>query len=142
VYLVDHGLEFALKELSGSTDRVFGVPCVFRSGEPVLFHDAAVATHLFYIAREAVHNAVKHAQAETITIELSRDDETVTLRIEDDGSGIPEVPDGDGMGLRIMGFRARMIGASLGIESEPGRGTAVSLSIINDLNEANSSDDC
>ncbi|MBI5419848.1 MAG: cache domain-containing protein, partial [Deltaproteobacteria bacterium] len=132
VHLADNGLEFALGELAENTRTIFGVPCVFRAEEQVPVDDNAVATEIFYIAREAIHNAVKHAEAKAITVELGSADHGLVLRIRDDGRGISQPPDGEGMGLRIMAFRASMIGASLRVESSEGNGTTVTLTIAGD----------
>jgi signal transduction histidine kinase len=73
-----------------------------------------VATQLYSIAREAVSNAVKHASARSIRISLEGDDETVTLRVQDDGIGMQQRPiDPQGMGLKIMRYRAGLINAHL-----------------------------
>jgi signal transduction histidine kinase len=82
---------------------------------------------LFRIAQEAVNNAVKHGRAKHIIISLSfRNDQTV-LTIEDDGAGLAPPPDrGKGMGLHIMSYRAKMIGASLNVKKRLPAGTTVS----------------
>jgi signal transduction histidine kinase len=132
VHLADNGLEFALQELAENTETIFGIPCVFEAEEPVPVADNAVATEVFYIAREAVHNAVKHARAKAITVDLGKSDGSLVLRIRDDGQGIAAPPDGAGMGLRIMAFRASMIGALLRVDGSEGRGTTVTLTIAGD----------
>ena len=88
------------------------------------------ATQLYYIAREAAHNAAKHAHAGAIIIRLKADERAVRLIIEDDGTGISA--DGHktaGMGLSIMRHRARVIGADLDVTSNEKRGTTVSCTL-------------
>jgi PAS domain S-box-containing protein len=131
VHLVAHGLETALKELAEKTEEIFGISCVFKSDEWVLVHDNIVATHLFYIAQEAVQNAIRHGKADRILIELSSRDNTIALTIRDNGQGIPEAIPGKGMGLRIMGYRARLIRSSLEIWRDAAGGTIVSCSLRN-----------
>ena len=87
--------------------------------------DNTVATQIYLIAKEAVANAVKHAQAEHVEIELSRYDHRVTLLVRDDGVGIGEPSEGDGMGLRIMRHRTALIQATLEIEPVDKGGTLV-----------------
>ncbi len=111
-------------------EPMLSVSCVFRCREHVLISDNIVATHMFYIAQEAVHNAVRHGKAKQITIYLSKEGNKIALKITDDGLGIPEVIETDGMGLRIMGFRAKMINASLDIGSGENGGTTVCLHLI------------
>lgn len=83
-------------------------------------------SHLYRIAAEAVANAAKHADAHTITIRLTIDDGDLVLSVEDDGVGIPDAPiPTDGVGLRMMRYRADLIGAQLVIEPGEGGGTVV-----------------
>ena len=131
VYLVDHGLESSLRELAANTESVFGVACRFLNEAPVLVRDNLVATHLFHIVQEAVHNAVRHGQATAITITMGVDGDRLKLSIYDDGRGIPSDLETSGMGLRIMGFRANMISAVLDILSPEEGGTVVQVSLSN-----------
>jgi PAS domain S-box-containing protein len=131
VHLVAYGLETALKELGSKAEEMFGVSCLFKGDQPVLVHDNTVATHLFYIAQEAVHNAIKHGEANQILIELSSDDNGIVLEIRDNGEGMPETFPSTGMGLRIMSYRAKLIGASLEIKRDEGKGTLVKCSLRN-----------
>ena len=93
------------------------VSCRFQCLTPVLIHDDAVATHLYYIAREAVNNAIKHGHARQIFIRLAADDHQGALTIQDDGCGIGRLAPGNkGMGLHLMSYRARMVGGSLEVQ--------------------------
>lgn len=85
VHLVAYGLESALEELCANVSELLQIPCRRLCKESVLIHDNTVATHLFYIAREAAQNAVKHGMPERIAIELSSRDGLVTLTITDNG---------------------------------------------------------
>jgi len=125
VHLVAYGLESSLRELCINTGKVFNIPCDLRCKDTVLVHDNTVATHLFYIAREAVQNAVKHGMAKRIFIDLSSDDGVITLGIADNGLGMQEAMLTKGMGLRIMSHRAKMIGGSFEIKRGPAGGTVV-----------------
>src|SRR5204862_7999285 len=84
-----------------------------------------VATHLFRIAQEATSNAVKHGAAQNISIELDCSSTDVILVIRDDGRGFIPRDDSSGMGLRIMSYRAGMIGGSVEVQSTEGQGTKV-----------------
>jgi PAS domain S-box-containing protein len=66
------GLSAALKELAAQSSEVFGIECRVRCPRPVLVGDSEEATHLYRIAQEAVHNALRHGQAKQITISLTR----------------------------------------------------------------------
>ncbi len=126
VHLVSNGLEFALAELSRSASDIFGISCTFNCLKPVPIHDNTRATHLYYIAKEAIHNAIEHGNANGITIDLKNNNGTVSMDIRDNGVGIAEGVTGTGMGLRTMNYRAKMIGASLVVEPAEAGGTMVS----------------
>lgn len=74
--------------------------------------DLYLFSNLLGIFKEAVANVVKHARARTVTLELQVDAEAFTMRISDDGAGLPEAP-GGGRGLPNMSARARNLGARL-----------------------------
>ncbi len=125
VYLVDRGLEVSLRELAMKTESYFGVHCRFGAGANVEVRDNTTATHLFYIVQEAVNNAMRHGKARNIAIELVRRKDHLVLSVDDDGRGMREDAETGGMGLRIMGFRAKMINGTLEIHSGEGEGTLV-----------------
>ena len=129
VHMVAHGLETALQNLADRTASLTGLTCRFINPAGVSLKDHSVATHLFYIAQEAVHNAVKHAGARSITIELLKKKARLALRISDDGAGLPEQLPKAGIGLQIMQYRARIIGAGFDISSDHGHGTMVQLAL-------------
>jgi signal transduction histidine kinase/ligand-binding sensor domain-containing protein len=91
----------------------------------------AVEYNLLRIAQEAVTNSVKHASARTIEVCLSSTPEQLRLCVKDDGLGLKDANGANGRpghyGLIGMRERAAQIGADLRIDSEPGRGTSVSL---------------
>ncbi len=128
------GLMIALDDLTSRTSGLFGLPCSFVCRNPVHIHQPAVATHLFRIAQEAVTNAVKHAHASQIEIKLSSNNRSTELSIRDDGTGIPifdPVVESTGMGMRIMNYRADMIGGTLQIQrNASGAGTTVTCTIL------------
>ena len=86
------GLMSALQQWAGEVEDLFGISCRFQCFTPVLIHDDTVATHLYYIAREAVNNAIKHGHARQIVIRLAADQEQGALSITDNGSGIAGHP--------------------------------------------------
>jgi PAS domain S-box-containing protein len=121
-----HGLMSALKRWAVEVEDLFHISCTLRVDKPVLIHDANMSTHLYRIVQEAVNNAIKHGQAKNVVISLFARKEYGTLRIENDGVGMPEHSTNDsGMGLQIMNYRARMIGGSLKVENGAARGITV-----------------
>src|SRR5271156_6520406 len=120
------GLMSALQQWAGEVEDLFAVSCRFQCFTPVLIHDDTVATHLYYVAREAVNNAIKHGHARQIVIRLAADQRQGALTIQDDGHGIGSIPAGNkGMGLHLMNYRARMVGGSLEVRRVATGGTMV-----------------
>jgi two-component system sensor histidine kinase NreB len=131
VALEDEGLASALGELAESTASLARVRCVFRCPRKVSLSDSHVASHLYRIAQEAVSNALKHGRARSIIITLSKRDGRLKLGVTDDGAGFSiDAAAGDGMGLRVMRYRAGLVGAQLEIKSTPRRGTRVECSVV------------
>ncbi|MFB6247339.1 MAG: PAS domain S-box protein [Salinibacter sp.] len=125
-----NGLGEALRRLATNAERLFDVDCTFQEVEQALVHDNTSATHLYRIAQEAVNNAVRHGEADRITIALAAGAEQIRLRVRDDGIGFEaeDAPDA-GMGVRIMNYRARIIGGTLDVSSALGEGTVVTCTL-------------
>ncbi|MBI4401247.1 MAG: sensor histidine kinase [Nitrospirae bacterium] len=88
------------------------------------------ATHILYIAREAMSNSLRHSGARTGFVSLRRDAGCVRLEVTDDGGGFDAtIPEERGQGLRNIVARARKLGAHVEVISEPGRGTRIVLDI-------------
>ncbi len=120
------GLTSALGELSETTKNLFGVSCTFKCDESVLIDDTVVAINLYRIAQEAVTNAIRHGKAKNVLVELSSSGDRSTLTVENDGLDFPELQaECKGMGLKIMDYRAEMIGGSLNIRKGDNGGTIV-----------------
>jgi signal transduction histidine kinase len=93
-----------------------------------------VAIHLYRIAQEAASNAIKHGKARRIDISLAAKDHSVTLTVNDNGIGLSrKLPKRKGMGLRIMRYRAEVIGGALVVEPVPGGGTRVVCTVAEGL---------
>jgi PAS domain S-box-containing protein len=122
-----HGLMSALKQWAAEVEDLFNISCCLQIVEPVLLHDATMSTHLYRIAQEAVNNAIKHGQAKNIVISLLARNGYGILKIENDGTRLPEpsASSDPGMGIEIMNYRARMIGGSLRVESGGECGVAI-----------------
>lgn len=81
--------------------------------------------HLTLLAKEAMHNALKHSRAATVSLSIAITDSAVDLEVRDDGRGFdPEAPE-SGRGLHNMRTRATELGGRLAIVTAPGRGTSV-----------------
>jgi signal transduction histidine kinase len=130
---VQEGLMTALQKLAEDTGDLLNVPCCLICESPVLLTDNTMATHLYYIAKEAVTNAVRHGRPGHIEMRLGRPDGDLCLAIVDDGVGLPgesaEAGTTTGLGLKIMQYRASMLGASLEIRRGDSGGTKVVCSL-------------
>lgn len=131
VELDSRGLSAALERLSGQASYLLGIRCVFEQSGSAEVKDSSVATHLYRIAQEAVSNAARHGRASYVKVSLvATGDHMVRLRIHDNGSGFDEQDtEHSGQGIRIMQHRARIIGASLEISSDPAHGTTVTCTL-------------
>jgi PAS domain S-box-containing protein len=119
-------LQSALYEMAAGITRLFKRPCHFACPRRVVVPDVHAATHLFRIAQEAVNNASRHARAKHIWIRLQRNHGGIRLRIEDDGCGLPAGgSQPKGLGLKIMSYRASVIGARFSIAPRQGGGTRI-----------------
>ena len=128
-----NGLMSALQELASNTGKLFHVACRFECPQRVLVRDHAAATHLYRIAQEAINNAIKHAKARQIAVRLTAQGNQANLTVSDDGCGFVANPEKtSGMGLRIMKYRAGIIGSTLEIRRANGGGTLVSCAFKSD----------
>ena len=127
--LDDLGLVNALIALCRRIDAQDG-PAVRRELQgslPVLAPDVELV--IYRIAQESLTNALRHSHAQTVDVSLRSDAEMITLRVADDGVGTPMDLPTDTAGIAGMRERALLVGGRLSIESRPGRGTEVHLSI-------------
>lgn len=148
VELEANGLSAALNRLAHNAERLFGIECSFTSSgnvEAAALSDP-IPTHLFRIAQEALSNAVRHGRARHVSITLAYGIGQLRLRVEDDGAGVPmtlrtgglERPadsppmhqdENRGMGIRIMHYRARVMGGALEIRPGTAGGTVVTCTL-------------
>jgi PAS domain S-box-containing protein len=126
VELSGAGFDAALAEFAADISRRAGVSCQWCADARTDVRDVIVASHLFLIVQESVQNAIRHGQANNITIDLTNMGDHVSLKISDDGSGLPkELGPGKGIGLRTMKYRADIIGAELTVRRGEKGGTVV-----------------
>ena len=91
---------------------------------------------VYRIAQEGLTNALRHSDARSVTVSLKADAETLTLRVADDGTGMPPQLPGGTVGIAGMRERALLVGGRLSIESRPEQGTEVRLTIPVDGEDA------
>jgi PAS domain S-box-containing protein len=124
------GLVNALQDL---VDReIWRTPCRLQVRPSFRIDDDLAAAHLYRIAREAVINANKHAQAREIVVKLEKSGQGMALRVIDDGVGCSDESKlKHGLGFHIMNYRAQLVGGRLEIGSSRRGGTCVSCYLPN-----------
>jgi nitrate/nitrite-specific signal transduction histidine kinase len=134
--LDDEGLAGALRQRLDAVENRVGITTQL-SVEGGLDLPAAIEEGLYRIAQEALTNALKHAFASTVRVLVNGGPEAVTLEVIDDGGGFdPASCDGlGGLGLVSMRERAEELGATLTIDSAPGLGTRVKVTVGRERNE-------
>jgi signal transduction histidine kinase len=124
--LEGEGFLDGFRELAVNISERFKVSCELECNSTFPIQAPNGAIHLYRIAQEAITNAIKHGKAGNIVIHLERKADVLRLEIVDDGVGLPaNARSTQGMGLRIMAYRASMVGASFNVERMPTRGTRV-----------------
>jgi two-component system sensor histidine kinase UhpB len=123
------GLTEALKHLAQRCTDMYGLQCTFTTGDQKLPDlEEGAATHLYRVAQEATTNAARYARATAIAIDLRTIGRKLQLSITDNGIGLSAglAQGRPGLGLKIMEYRARMLGGTIAFE-EPGQGTRIVL---------------
>ncbi len=126
----EKGLEAALERLKQNAEKLFDIECSLEVLGNIDFDDATQAIHLYRIAQEGVSNAVKHGTATKVSVHLASTENHIRLRVVDNGTGFSENWDSEGgLGVRIMQFRARLIGGNLEISDVPEKGATITCTI-------------
>jgi signal transduction histidine kinase len=119
-------LPAAFDGLAKHAAELFKISCQFEAEGSLPPLESNIASQLYKIAQEAVTNAIKHAKASRVGISLANGSDAVILTVHNDGLPFPNLKGSStGMGLRIMNYRANLIGASLEIKGAGTRGTRV-----------------
>lgn len=130
--LDDLGLEAAFRSYFKWTEKNYGISIHFASSIGTGRFTSEVETVMYRICQEAILNAVKYAMVDTIFVEIKQDEKILNLVVRDFGEGFDPHHNqvkGTGLGLYGMRERAELVGGSWSIESRPGEGTAVRLSL-------------
>lgn len=122
------GLERAITDLLSRQEDLYGIKCEgdlqvsSRLEEQLPAH---VAIQLYRITQEAVANAIKHSDCDSIEVGLKMIENCLELSIRDDGKGMQPNDESEGMGFFTMKRRAEVVGASLSVSAEIGEGTEI-----------------
>jgi len=123
--LQEESLPAALRALCKDEEGLAEWTISFQGDAGPVPIDRNVAAHLYRIAREAVVNARKHAGADHVEMKLEAEAGPVVLTVRDNGAGPPAEGFSDGLGVRLMRYRADLIGASFWIGPAEDGGTVV-----------------
>jgi two-component system, NarL family, sensor kinase len=128
--LLKSGLSMAVRDFIDKIDetRLKVTLETFGLQQPL---PADIEAVLYRVIQESVNNVIKHAGATALDIQLHKDEESITVTIEDDGKGfdIKQVPEDGGIGLKSVNARVAYLNGKVDYESAPGRGTLVAIYI-------------
>jgi len=131
--VLDLGLQAAIEWQIEEFRRRSGIQCIMLVENEHLDRDLEerCATALFRILQESLTNIIRHAQATQVEVALHRNDAAFLMRIADNGIGMPQAPGigANSFGLQGIKERVHMLGGELKIDTAPGNGTALSVSI-------------
>jgi signal transduction histidine kinase/CheY-like chemotaxis protein len=133
--LDDLGLAASIRSHLDRTSRCAGFVGSFAADPPEIRLTADIETECFRVAQEALTNVVRHAGARRVEVVLSRRDESLELIVRDDGAGFDvaaarqRAARGGSLGLLGMQERSALLGGRITIDSTPGHGTKVQLSV-------------
>ncbi|MGD9733332.1 MAG: cache domain-containing protein [Desulfamplus sp.] len=113
----DYGLESSLRELVNNIELLYQVKCTLECPDTVDIRNPMMVINLYHIVGEAIQNAIRHGKADKIVVSLNTEDENLNLSVSDNGIGMDRKIETKGMGIRIMNYRAKLVGASFSIKS-------------------------
>jgi signal transduction histidine kinase len=128
--LATKDLPTALSDLAARARELFGISCKFTTEGTVSALEPGSMTQLYKVAQEALTNAIKHGKAKRVAISLHESSDKLVLEVQNSGVPFPDMQGrATGMGLRIMNYRASLIGGTLEIKATGNRGTVVTCSV-------------
>lgn len=133
--LDDLGLAAAIAWYGENRLQPMGVELEFQHEQMEVRLPPYLETALFRVAQEALTNVVRHADASRVQVTLRVQDHTAFLTVRDNGRGFQEPvttaagADTQGLGLRGMRERVTTLGGEMRVESEPGQGTAITVTV-------------
>jgi two-component system sensor histidine kinase UhpB len=128
--LPEKDLAAAMEGMVSHVKRTFNIACRFYCETKVPVLEPNTVSQLYKITQEAVTNAIRHAKAKNVEIHVSNGADRLLLSIRNDGAPFPPVVSANaGLGLRIMSYRAQLIGAALHIKPGEREGAVVTCSL-------------
>ncbi len=112
----DNAFAFALAVLARDVSTIYGIQCSFNADGTIPVASRMAAHHLFRIAQEAVHNAVKHGAGGKILVDLREENDAIILTVANRGTLAAAVEAAEGVGISSMRNRAKLLDAQLDIK--------------------------
>jgi PAS domain S-box-containing protein len=126
----DEDISVALKNLAKRAKEMFSIGCRFRSTGQGASLPSNVVRQFYKIAQEAVTNGIKHGKASQVQIVLANSGEHLVMKVKNNGHPFPDLKEqSPGMGLRIMRYRANVVGASIDVRADGDEGAIVTCSL-------------
>lgn len=134
--LGDYGLQAALNVFVQEIGKLVDVKLTYKTSGKIDRLPQKIENNIFRIIQEAINNAIKYSQAETIEIDLNQSDDDLIIMVKDEGKGFDtrlvearSVNIESGRGFFNMYERTEYVNGHLSIQSEPSRGTTVTLTV-------------
>ncbi len=133
--IIDSGLLAAIHYQVQQLQRTGLFQVLFESAVDNISISKSSGVLLYRVIQEAVNNIIRHSSATVIRVSITKQTGGLHINIQDNGKGFNRHPAGQqkGFGLKSMQQRVAMTGASLQIQSEPGKGTTVTIIINQDI---------
>lgn len=129
--LDDFGLEAAFRSHFKRVEQTYGLVIEYESRLPEKRYGSEIETVMYRVCQEAVLNALKYAQVDSVKVSLTENGGMLQLLVQDDGIGfqLGDEPTGTGLGLFGMQERAELVGGTFSVDSETGKGTRIMLQV-------------
>ena len=128
--LEELGLIAAIRKEAKDFTKRTGVRTRVAVSENVGRLSSQTETAVYRVVQEALHNVAKHAQAKNVTLQMARENDVISLAIQDDGIGISQVPVvGQNFGLSGMTERVAMLGGTAKVVSAKSKGTRIEVKV-------------
>lgn len=129
--LDDFGLEAAFRSYFKRMEQSYGLVIEYQSQLSEKRYESEIETVMYRVCQEAVLNALKYAEVDTVAVSLTENDGVLRLEVEDEGVGFTkgDEPSGTGLGLFGMQERAELVGGTFSVDTGIGRGTRILLQV-------------
>lgn len=131
VVLQELGLIAAIRKEAKDLTKNTGIKARVDVGEEIGRLGAETETAIYRVVQEALHNVAKHSQAKSVWVQMTQEDSSVRLLVEDDGIGFSPKTHSRGKSFGLAGMRERVgtLGGAMRVRSSKGRGTRIEISV-------------